>query len=200
MSKSADSTDRLTTTRRSVLAVLATGGGAAAFAELTDADPPNPERTGLGGTSEGSAATPHRYGGLSLAPSTIPVEANDIAWARGDDQTDDAARASIPDDSTRTWTASGLGWSVAGDITTAKTNLPQQPGIAATAGPNGTADVQLVYDDASLPTTWTADGVEYVIDSSESAARSTWSGSYPAVLWAPGSAPNTTFGEVMIDG
>lgn len=61
-------------TRRSVLTTLASAGGAAALVEVVDGDVAASEEISLGGNSRESLAAGHRYGSVSLAPSTIRPE------------------------------------------------------------------------------------------------------------------------------
>lgn len=85
----------------------------------------------------------------------------------------------IHDSAPTTWTENGLGWSVASDLTTAISNLPQTPGIAAS-----TAGAMAVHYSAPLPLSNGGEEFEWVIASSRTAAESEWSGNRPAVLWS----------------
>ena len=163
--------------RRSLLGALTAAVGGTAIG-LTSGDTPAVEEISLGGNSRESLAAGHRHGRVSTAPSTLPpsgLEAG-LMWFRPDSSGDDFGRfghAQAP----AQWVGSGLGWSVASDYATAKANLPQRPGIAASTG----GEIKFVYD-GGLPKQWTSRGMEIVVASSQSAARSQWSGSYPALL------------------
>lgn len=175
-------------TRRSVLGVLATAGGAAALTDLVDGDGPEPERTSLGGNSRESAAAGQRFGGFSFAPSTIPPTGDQLNWTYGDEAGVNEVRA--PDSLPATWMANGIQWSVAADLATAEANLNQTPGIAVT--PDGN-DVLHAAD--QLPQTWTANGISFVVAETLDDARAVNNETTPAVLWG---ANGTR--EVVLDG
>jgi hypothetical protein len=169
-------------TRRTLLTALATGGGAAALTALSDADSRH-EATSLGGNARESAAAGRRYGGWSLAPSTIPPTDRPVTWTRDDDpghttiQYDDAT---LP----TTWVASGIQWSLASDYQTAKANVSQYPALAGEVTDAG-AYFAWIYDDTELPYAYSvADGrFEIVLHETFAAAESTWSGSRPALVY-----------------
>jgi hypothetical protein len=175
--------------RRSLLGALTAAVGGTAIG-LTSGDTPAVEEISLGGNSRESLAAGHRHGRVSTAPSTLPpsgLEAG-LMWFRPD--LDPDASSPPSDDSFGSlghapapsqWVGSGLGWSVASDYATAKANLPQRPGIAASTS----GEIRFVAD-GSPPYQWTSQGMEFVVASSQSAARSRWSGATPALLLVAG--------------
>lgn len=195
MTKAREPTDDSTDTqlsRRAVLGALASLGGAAALGEAVDADS-HETGTSLGGNSRESAAAAHRYGDISLAPSTIPPEGEQFAWFYGDDL--GVAELVAPDSLPATWTANGFEWVAAGDLEAAEKQRTSVPAILfGFSDPDGEkVTAELVAPDDNRR--WTANGIEIVIDTSLSGARSRHSGHTPAVLFG---ADGT--GEVVLSG
>jgi len=180
-----DSTDTQLS-RRAVLGALAGLGGAAALGEVADADS-HETGTSLGGNSRESAAAAHRYGDISLAPSTIPPEGDQFSWFYGDEL--GVAELVAPDSLPATWTANGFEWVVASSLSAAEAERTQVPALLF--GPDGAAE--LVAPDSD--TSWSTNGLEIVIAGDLDAARSRHSGATPAVLFGA----NGT-GEVVVDG
>ena len=168
---------RLLTRRRAVLAVLAAGAVGTVGETLRRFTPLDEALTG----------------GLWFSPDSFPFPTDRVMWI--DTGTGGSSELWVPDRLPVSWTASGLGWSVATDRDTAANNLPRVPGVFVEVGTDGSyADAVLVAPD-SLPEVWTHGGVELVIDEDLDAARGTHSGRTPAVLWG---ADDTW--EVVIDG
>jgi hypothetical protein len=131
-------------------------------------------------------------GGLWFSPDSFPVATDRVMWI--DTDTGGESELWVPDRLPVSWTASGLGWSVATDRRSAVEGLPQVPGVFVEVADDGSdADAVLVAPD-SLPEVWTAGGAELVIDETLAAARATHSGRTPAVLWG---ADHTW--EVVVD-
>jgi hypothetical protein len=177
--------------RRSVLRALAAGVGATVLGALVDGDSPAPEEISLGGNSRESLAAGHRYGGVSVAPQTIPPTGDRLTWFFNDDLGVGEARA--PDSLPATWTANGIEWVAASDLEAAESQRTSVPailfGFSDPAGEKVTAELVAPDDNRR----WTANGIEIVIDASLGGARSRHSGATPAVLFG---ADGT--GEVVV--
>jgi len=152
--------------RRHVLKLLGLAAATGRASAQSDGD------VAVGG---GGADHDFQHGVWSFAPPTLPPDEQPVGWVRRDGSDAYVDVDSLP----TTFRANGAQWSLATDLSTAKSNASDRPAICvATDG----ASV-LTGALSSLPVTWTGGGVEHVAAGTLANAQSAHSGARPAVLF-----------------
>jgi len=125
----------------------------------------------------GGADHDFKYGAWSFAPPTMPPDEQPVGWVRRDGSAAYVDVESLP----TTFRANGAQWSLATDLSTAKSNASDRPAICV-ANDGASAVTGFL---SGLPVTWTGGGVEHVVATDLSTAESQRT-QRPAVLFGSG--------------